>query len=80
MNKHKAIRFFIVLTVLFMQITFLTMIVKEQYKLDNFAIFLILLLLHCYLDISIWTYIMKNMYMKIYSSPLGACRSCNVFI
>jgi hypothetical protein len=42
MNKHKAIRFFIVLTVLFMQITFLTMIVKEQYKLDNFAIFLIL--------------------------------------
>jgi hypothetical protein len=62
-----------------MQITFLTMIVKEQYKLDNFAaIFLILLLSHCYLDISIWTYIMKNMYMKIYSSPLGACRSCNV--
>jgi hypothetical protein len=36
MNKHKAIRF-LVLTVLFMQITFLTMIVKEQYKLDNFA-------------------------------------------
>jgi hypothetical protein len=36
---------FIVLTVLFMQITFFTMIVKEQYKLDNFAaIFLILLL------------------------------------
>jgi hypothetical protein len=21
---------------------------------------------------------MKNLYMKIYSSPLGACRSCNV--
>jgi predicted neutral ceramidase superfamily lipid hydrolase len=66
MNKHKAIRFFIVLTVLFMQITFLTMIVKEQYKLDNFAaIFLILLLsLTLLFGISIWTYIMKNMYMK----------------
>jgi hypothetical protein len=56
-----------VLTVLFMQITFLTMIVKEQYKLDNFAIFLILLLSltllfgYKYLDLHHEEYVYENL-------------------
>jgi hypothetical protein len=60
-----------------MQITFLTMIVKEQYKLDNFADYtlILLIILHCYLDINILTYIMKNV---IYSSAMGAFRWANV--
>jgi hypothetical protein len=72
MNKHKAIRFYSVNCFVYANYI-LTMIVKEQYKLDNFAaIFLILLLSltllfgYKYLDI-----IMKNN-MKIYSSPMGA--------
>jgi hypothetical protein len=44
MNKHKAIRFYSVNCFVYANYI-LTMIVKEQYKLDNFAaIFLILLL------------------------------------
>jgi hypothetical protein len=56
-----------VLTVLFMQITFLTMIVKEH-KLDNFAaIFLILLLSltllfgYKYLDLHHEEYVYENL-------------------
>jgi hypothetical protein len=45
MKKHKIVRFFMKLIVLFMQITFLTMIVKEQYEADNFAIILLILLI-----------------------------------
>jgi uncharacterized protein (DUF983 family) len=78
MNKHKAIRFFIVLTVLFMQITFLTMIVKEQYKLNNFAaIFLILVLSlillfgYKYLDLHHEEYVYEKLLVALWV-PLGA--------
>jgi hypothetical protein len=56
------------------------MIVKEQYKLDNFAaIFLILLLSltllfgYKYLDLHHEEYVYEK-----FTVPLGACRSCNV--
>ncbi|MBJ7881353.1 hypothetical protein [Gelidibacter salicanalis] len=58
MKRHKATRFFIIALVLFIQIAFLTMIVKETYAIDTrIAILLIglivltLLFGHKYLDL-----------------------------
>jgi hypothetical protein len=54
------------LIVLFMQITFLTMIVKEQYEADNFDyIFDIANYTYNVLDINIWIYIKEYAYEKI---------------
>jgi hypothetical protein len=71
MNKHKAIRFFMKLIVYANY--FLTMIVKEQYKQ---IILLIILLILLIIPQCSWIlhYIMKNMHMKNYSSPMGAFR------
>jgi hypothetical protein len=45
MKKHKALRIFMILTVLFMQIAFLAMIVKEQYELNKFAFIVLILII-----------------------------------
>ncbi|MFT5253435.1 MAG: hypothetical protein ACI87N_002472 [Flavobacteriales bacterium] len=87
MNKHKAIRFFIVSTVLFMQITFLTMIVKEQYKLDNFTYVILMLLLsltllfgYKYLDLHHEEYVYEKFIVALWV-PVGAvtCYLLNLY-
>ncbi|MBO0589978.1 hypothetical protein I2486_01035 [Cellulophaga sp. E16_2] len=45
MKKHKAIRFFMILNVLCIQITFLTMIIKEKYDSNIYVALLSLLLI-----------------------------------
>lgn len=87
MNKHKASRFFIVLTILFMQITFLTMIVKEQYKLDNFASIPLIVLLsltllfgYKYLDLHHEEYVYEKFLVALWV-PVGAvmCYILNLY-
>lgn len=58
MKKHRAIRYLMATTVLFIQIAYLALIVKEKYKSDNFTailsvVFISLLILfgHRYLDL-----------------------------
>ena len=85
MRKHKAIRFLMVITVVFVLITFLTMIVKEHYGTNTTiiitAIFIILTLLlgYRYLDLHHEDYAYERVAVVIWV-PIGAvlCYLLNV--
>ncbi|GHC48795.1 hypothetical protein [Ulvibacter litoralis] len=87
MSKHKVIRFFIVLTVLLLQIVFLAVTVKEKYETDNFAAILSILLIlltiffgYRYLDLHHHEYAYEQVSVVIWV-PIGAvvCYVLNVY-
>lgn len=86
MKRHKAIRFFMVVIVLLMQITFLSMIVKEKYDTDNFIAALSILLIaliifgHKYLDLHHDEYSYEKFSVAIWV-PIGAvlCHLLNIY-
>ncbi len=87
MKRHKAIRFLMIITVLFVQITFLTMIVKEKYETDAFATIPLILLImltmfigYGYLDLHHEEYSYEKISVVIWV-PVGAvmCYVLNVY-
>lgn len=78
MKKHKAARFLMISTVLFVQVIFLLMIIKEQYESDNFVtivsillVTLILIFGYQYLDLHHEEYVYENISVVIWV-PIGA--------
>jgi len=77
MRKHKAIRFLMVATVLFTQITFLTMIVNAQYETNTALIIGVLLILltlvfgYKYLDLHHEDYAYEKIAVVIWV-PIGS--------
>ncbi|HDZ07002.1 hypothetical protein [Maribacter sp.] len=87
MRKHKAIRVFMVLTVLLIQIAFLTTIVKEEYETGNFVAILSMLLLiltlffgYRYIDLHHTKYEYEKISVIVWV-PVGAviCYLLNVY-
>ena len=85
MGKHKIIRFLMIATVLFIQITFLTMIVKENYETNTVIIIAALLIIasivfgYKYLDLHHEDYAYEKISIVIWV-PIGAivCYLLNV--
>ncbi|MDQ0477250.1 hypothetical protein [Chryseobacterium sp. MDT2-18] len=78
MKKHKAARFLMTSTVLFVQVVFLLMIIKEQYETNHFAtiisvLFITLMLIsgYKYLDLHHEEYVYENISVAIWV-PVGA--------
>jgi len=87
MKRHRAIRLIMILTVLFVQITFLTMIVKEKYETDGFAAIVLILFItltmflgYRYLDLHHEVYAYEKIAVAIWV-PIGAviCHLLNVY-
>ena len=85
MGKHKAIRLLMVATVLFIQITFLTRIVREHYETNAFIVIAALLVIisivfgYKYLDLHHEDYAYEKISIVIWV-PIGAliCYLLNV--
>lgn len=86
MRKHKAIRIFMVLTVLLIQVAFLTTIAKEKFESGNFMALLSMLLLamtlflgYRYIDLHHEKYEYENIWVIVWV-PIGAvvCYLLNV--
>ena len=78
MKKHKAARFLMISTVLFVQLIFLLMIIKEQYESNNFATILsiiavtfVLISGYKYLDLHHEEYVYENISVVVWV-PIGA--------
>ena len=78
MKKHKAARFLMISIVLFVQLIFLLMIIKEQYQSHNFATILSVILVsfilisgYIYLDLHHEEYVYENISVAVWV-PIGA--------
>lgn len=78
MKKHKAARFLMISTVLFVQVIFLLMIIKEQYEANNIVTIISLVFVtstlifgYKYLDLHHEEYVYENMSVVIWV-PIGA--------
>ena len=78
MKKHKVARFLMISIVLFVQVIFLLMIVKDEYNSDNygvlFVIFFVMIILvlgYRYLDLHHEEYVYENISVVIWV-PIGA--------
>lgn len=87
MKRHKAIRFFMVITVFIMQVIFLMMTLKENYESNNFLIVTSVLLIaltiffgYRYLDLHHEEHSYEKVSVVIWV-PIGAliCYSLNVY-